>query len=690
MKKTKLLITFLSFVQVHAAYASSEERLDHFLSLTLEELMAQEVTISTDTKQTLTTAPAVVTVITTEDIKATGATNLVEVLEGVPGIHIRTSHFANRPLVQFRGANASQTLLMVNGNSMRDLMWGFGIFWKGLPVSMIERVEIIRGPGSALFGADASAGVVNVITKTAGKIEHSEVGVRADSFNTGTAWMQSGGSWGGFDFGLTAEIYDTDGYDPSIASDGQSGADQNFATNVSYAPGQAQYGWRSEDVRLSIAREHWRLQADFMRHSDLEVGLTGAGVLDPVTRANDSRYNIDLLYENEEFSENWGLNTEFRYQHLDYTSGSGFQERPPGYTDASGLYPNGVINQMRSAERRLNFETSGLYCGIEGHALRLGMGYTWQDLYSVEQWVNSGTGPDGNPLPAGGPLVDLSDTPYAFAPEKTREIGYLFLQDVWSISDAWELTMGARYDHYSDFGGTFNPRLALVWQGSDKLTTKLMYGQAFRAPSYQELFAETSFTLPNADLDPERSQTLDLSFAYAASRDLHLGLNLFHFRQLDLIRAVTVGGLPKRQFHNGGEHSINGVELEARWQMMKGLRLSGNFTAREQDDSVYRAVQEPDQDGYLRLDWGLLPNWNWNLQSNWIGERTRLSTDSRPSVDSYFLTDTTLRYVGKHWELATSVRNLFDVDAREYTGSSIADDLPLAGRNLYAEIRVKF
>ncbi|QKQ27153.1 hypothetical protein [Candidatus Reidiella endopervernicosa] len=88
---------------------------------------------------------------------------------------------------------------------------------------------------------------------------------------------------------------------------------------------------------------------------------------------------------------------------------------------------------MRSAEQRVSFEMSGLYKGIDDHALRLGMGHTWQDLFLVEQFINMGTGPDGNPLPPGGPLVDLSDSPYAFAPEKARNISHLFLQDVWSM-----------------------------------------------------------------------------------------------------------------------------------------------------------------------------------------------------------------------------------------------------------------
>lgn len=691
MKTHQLIILSLSLFQLAFAHAGTDERLDHFLSLSLEELVKLETTIATNAKHTTTSAPAVVTLITSDDIKATGATNLVDILEGVPGIHIRASHFAFRPLIHFRGANASQTLLMVNGTPMKDMMWGFGIFWKGLPSSVIDRVEIIRGPGSALFGADASAGVINVVTKTAGKIQNSEAGVRVGSFNSKTAWMQHGDNWNGFDIGLTAELFSTDGHDPFIETDGQVLTDQRFSTNASLAPGPAQYGWKNEDIRFSVGKDNWRLLADYMHHRDVEIGLAGAGILDPVTQAGDHRYNLDLLYNNESFSKNWGLDAEFSFLNLDYTSGNGFQERPPGYTDATGTYPNGIINQMKSSERRLNFETSGLYSGIEDHTLRLGVGYTWQDLYSVEQFTNSGTGPDGNPLPAGGPLVDISDTPFAFAPEKTRKISYLYLQDAWTINYALELTAGARYDHYSDFGSTFNPRLALVWESTNSLTTKLMYGQAFRAPSYQELFAETSWRLANADLKPERSETLELAFSYLATKNLHLNLNLYHFKLTDIIRTETVIGLPIPQFQNAGEHAIDGFELEAQWQAADNLKIVANYSHHNQDDSVFRTVQEPEEDAYLRLDWGFQPQWNWNLQSNWIGKRPRATGDSRASVDDHFLTDTTVRFAqSDSLEFSTSVRNLFDTDAREYTGRAIPNDLPLPERNLYAEMLYKF
>lgn len=688
MINTKLIPIVVGLILSTTAQAMRDQQLDHFLSLSLEQLMEMEITISTDTKQTVSQAPAAVSVITVEDIEATGATNLVDILESVPGIHVRANQFAFRPLIQFRGTNANQTLLMINGTSMRDLMWGFGIFWKGIPSSIIDRVEIIRGPGSALFGADASAGVINVITKTAGKINHNEMGLRSGSFNSNTGWLQYGNSWNGFDIGLTINLATTDGHDPFVAADDQTQQDAALGSMVSLAPDNAQFGWKNQDIRLSVAKDDWQLRVDYMKHSDLKVGLTGAGVLDPLTTAEDSRFNLDLLYNDPDFSNDWGIDAELRYQDLDYTSGDGFQERPPGAFN--GDYPQGVINQMQSAERRLSFEASGLFTGVDKHALRLGLGYTWQDLYLVKQLINMGIGPDGNPLPPGSPLVDVSNTPYAFAPEKTRSIRYLFLQDVWSFSDNWQLTAGVRYDDYSDFGDTLNPRLALVWQVSDRFTTKLLYGRAFRPPSFQELFAETSFSRPNPDLDPERSETVELILSYIPSNDLNIAINLYNLQQSDFIRAITSPGESNRRFQNTGNHTIQGIELEAKWQAAKTLRLSANYTIRNPDNNQFRAIDEPKQDAYARVDWNFRPDWNLNMQTNWIGERERRSNDSRSSLDYYTLTDTTLRYTGLNaWEFAFSIRNLFDEDAREYTAPSVTDDLILPERSLYAEIKYK-
>lgn len=686
MKKRGVATPLLAFFLVLNAHANTDREVERLLLLNMEDLLTLKVKISTNMDQTLSKAPSVVSVITAEDIRATGATNLREILQSVPGIYVRANLFGFRPQVTFRGASAAHTLLMVDGAPIRDLVWTSGIFSRGLPTSMIDRIEIIRGPGSALFGSDASAGVINVITKAAGRIEQSEAGVRVGSFDTQSVWGQHKGTWHGFDIGVTADLSHTDGHDPYIAVDGQTQSDATFGTHVSTAPGHALYGWSGQDFRFSAAKGNWRLLAGYAGHNDLEIGLTGAGVLDPLTQGRDSRVDIALFYNNDAFKPDWGVNAELRYYHLDYSSGDGFQERPPGYVDATGTYPDGLINQMRSAERGFNIEASGLYSGLKQHAIRLGGGFSLKDLYRVEQFINFGTGPNGIPLPAGGPLVDVSDTPYAFAPEKTRRISHLFVQDIWTLSPAWELTAGARYDYYSDFGGSLNPRLALVWQSTDRLTTKLMYGQAFRAPSYLELYARTAATIPNPNLTPERSKTWDLSLTYLASKDVQLGLDLYQFKQTNLIATDAFS-----QFQNAGNRTSRGVELEVQWQATKALRVAGNLTQSKEDDSPFRSVSLPERKAYLRMDWRIDPKWNWNVQANWIGERELPLGDPRAPLKAFTLMDTTLRYVPRaDWEFAASIRNLFDADAREYTSRSIPGNLPLPGRSFYAEMKYKF
>ena len=625
------------------AHANNDERLEQLLSLSLEELLETTVTISTNTRQTLSKSPSVVSVISAEDIKATGATNLSEILKSVPGVHVRANLFGFRPQISVRGGASTQTLLMVNGAPMRDLVWNTGIFWRGLPTSMIERVEIIRGPGSALFGSDASAGVINVITKTAGKIEQSEAGMRVGSFDTQAGWVQHGGDWNGFDIGVTAELSHTDGHKPFIS----------YASGITYPPGYAGYGYDNADLRFSIGKGNWRLLGDHMHKNNIEVGLVGGGAIDPLTKGHDSRTNLQLFYDNTQFGENWGLNAELRYYHLNYSSGEGFQESPAPI----------IINQMRSAEQGMNLEVSGLYKGVKSHALRVGGGFSFSDLYFVQEIVNG---------------VDT-----VFVPQQTRQIGYLFAQDIWTFAEDWELTAGARYDHYSKFGGAFNPRLALVWQSTPRLTTKLMYGEAFRAPSLLETAAQTGATLSNANLVPEETETWDLSFSYLASRDLKLGLSIYRFAQHNPI-LVDAG-----QFQNTPGKTVRGVELEAQWQAARTLRISGNVSLRNESAPAIVVNPLPKHQAYLRTDWAFSPNWNWDVQANWIGNQEPYAPRTR--IDAYTLVDTTLRFAHRRdWEFAASIRNLFDVDAREYSSSKITNNLPLPGRNLYAEVRYKF
>lgn len=615
------------------------------------------VTIAAQTPQPLARASSVVSVITADDIRATGTTNLMEILQSVPGVYVKSNLFGAKPLITLRGASGANALLLINGAPVKDLVWSPSIFWKGMPAHLIERIEIVRGPGSALFGADAAAGVINVITKTAEPLREPEIGLRSGGFASRSGWLHYGTEWNCYQVSLIADVSATDGHAPWIGSDYLGRSDT------------ARFGYDSQDLHLSVGKGHWRLLADYTRHADVAIGLTGGAVLDPTTRAHDQVASLALLYDNDRYTPDWGLRSELRYRDLDYSSGNGFWELPPGVSPPAGQILYG-LNQLDSAERRMNFEVSGTYRGGRGHALQIGAGHVWQDLYLVRQLR------DG--------------VPGDFAPEKMRRNGYFFVQDIWEFSRNWELTVGARYDRYSDFGSAFNPRLALVWQTAPRLTTKLMYGEAFRAPSFLELYSLTAANASNPDLKPEKSRTLELAFSWLASRDLRLGANLYRFVRTDVIAPEATS--PYR-FQNFERYATNGLELEFDWQLLRNLRLQGNFSAMRNGtvDDPFRDLAIPQKQAYLRMDWAFRPKWNWNIQMNWFDQRPLPAGDPRAVLGAGTQVDTTLRYFhGSQWEFAAAARNLFDRPLYDYSSKRLPGNLPLPGRQLYGEIRYKF
>ena len=166
----------------HAQVTTDEEE----MSLVFGD--ASTVSIATGSQQPLRRAPAVASVITAQDILAMGVTDLDDALESVPGLHVSRYQQFYTPRYFIRGIYSDlnpQTLVLQNGQPLTTLLTGNrGLAFGDTPVENVARVEVIRGPGSALYGADAFAGVINIITKSAAEVDGTEFGVRAGSFST--------------------------------------------------------------------------------------------------------------------------------------------------------------------------------------------------------------------------------------------------------------------------------------------------------------------------------------------------------------------------------------------------------------------------------------------------------------------------------------------------------------------------
>ena len=663
----------------------------------------QSISIATGSPQKISRAPSVASVITSQDIQAMGATDLDQVLETVPGLHVSLWNAPLNPIYSFRGIHTdynAQVLMLVNGIPITNVFIGNrGQSWGGMPLENVARVEVIRGPGSALYGADAYSGVINVITKTADDIRGMEYGARAGSFGSRDAWFQYGGKLGALDAALYLRAGHTDGYQGTMDKDFQTTLDGLFNIGKkSLAPGPLASMRDALDARIDLAHQDWRLRVAY-QHRLGSIGMLG-GALDPDGRAPENRWYVDLNYQKNNWAPNWDVAGVLGHYDVKNEVGS------PAYTlfpagAFGGAYPTGVIGNPGHYERHSHGSLSALYGGFDNHRVRMGVGFRVEDLYKAKEEKNfnfvvvPNVGPALVPI---GSVVDATGNPALvyMLPHK-RDLAYAFIQDEWKLAQDWMLTAGVRRDRYSDFGGTTNPRLALVWDATYNLVIKAMHGQAFRAPNFTELYSiNNPVTIGNSKLRPETNATSELAFVWQPTGKLQTNLTFFRYRMRDIIRFVpNANPITGSTAQNTGAQVGRGLELEATWDATRTLRLTSSLSLQRSTDQTTDkdAGLAPHKRWFGRADWQFAPLWQFGVVANQVADRKRENGDARDPVPDYTTVDLSLRHekVAGNWEVRAMVRNLFDRNVREPTflNSNIPSDLPLPGRGIFVQFQHK-
>ena len=657
-------------------------------------------------------APSVASVITAEDIEKIGAMTLDEVLETVPGLHVIPSSW-NRlnSIFSIRGIHTGENpevLLMLNSIPITFNLTGSRPNLFNMSVANISRIEVIRGPGSAVHGADAFAGTINIITKDGQEIDGVSTGIRAGSFDTYDVWFQHGANYGGWDVAVSLDYLTSDGdNDRIIKADLQTTLDAVLGTDASLAPGPLNTNNEILDAHLGLAKDNWTLRLWGWQQNDGGNGAGVAQILDPVGNENGDLFLSDVNYRNTELISDWDLNLRLSYMY--YRQESYIKIAPDDalvpigedgnidFVNPAGMtyFPDGVIGYPKGTSNTVMMDFTSFYDGFNQHHLRFGVGFKYLDL-EAEESKNFGPGVlDGTQTEQDGTLTDVTGTPYIFIKDVDRDIWHVLFQDVWSLAKKWELTAGIRYDHYSDFGGTTNPRLALVWETRPDLTTKLLYGRAFRPPAFNENhMINNPLSLGNPDLDPETIDTVELAFDFQPVNTLRTKFNVFAYDIDGLIEHVPDEGQTTATAQNARDQEGYGFELEADWQMTRTFQLMGNVAYQHSEDKGTNDTvpYAPQWQFYLNGHWDFLPDWSLDCQYYWIGDRHREPDDPRSDIDDYSLVNLTLRRknIADHWDFAVLVKNLFDEDAREPSQVSIPDDYPMEERSVFGEVRVHF
>lgn len=683
-----------------------------FYHLSLAELGQVEISIATGNSTPLDRAPATATVISASEIRAMGARNLDEVLETVPGLHVSLSSLSRLDSVySIRGIHTGlnpQVLLMLNGVPVQYNVQGGRPTLFRLPVTSIERVEVIRGPGSAVYGADAYAGVINVITKDAGAIDATRIGGGVGSFNTRDLWLQTASEWNDIGVALSVAFQESDGDDQRrVSADLQSALDAALGTDASLAPGALSTRYNLLDTHLALTSERVQFNLWNWYSRDAGVGAGAAQALDPVGRDDSDLWLGDFTYRFNGDTSVW--DNSVRVSYLNYQQESQFVLLPPGtelligsdgnidFQNFVGLvaFPDGLLGQPGGYAEDTQLDFVSIYKGWDAHRIRVALGSRYQSLQPSEK-KNFGPGViDGTESVVNGELTDVANTPNIFLDDSSRRIRYVSVQDEWQLARELQLTAGVRYDDYSDFGSTTNPRMALVWTASDELTTKLLFASAFRAPSFTEQFSKNNpVSLGNPDLQPEQIDTAELSFAYSFTPDLIASLTLFEYEAEDMIEFIQDENSTTKTANNARDQDGQGFELELNWKPSTALYFSSSYSQQDATDASTDAAipDAPGQQFKANINWEFSPRWFVHGQLNWVGDRQRAATDLRADVSDYTLLNVTLRRkkITPNLDASLALRNLTDEDAREPSSGEIADDYPLESRSIWLELRYSF
>lgn len=596
------------------------------------ETRLKEVVVSaTHSEQETRTAPASVSIVTREEIATRNPVDLLDTLRGTPGVTLMGRGVGGRKTMSMRGLGGKHVLTLIDGRRITatDDVVGHSDYQYGwLPMSAIERVEVVRGPMSTLYGSEALGGVVNLITR-----------------QPKDRWIGS--------IGLTgADLRSGDGGDRAGAS--------------LFAAGPV-----GESVDLRLSAETNRLGAvplkEDPRISELEgrktetVGAMGRLKLAP-------GHTLEASWTDGQ-EKRWRDTITSSTLHKDRYD----IERHHGYLTWRGEFDGwrAQANAYRSEFDVKNTRTNGV------------APTTPQNFRDVVYDALATTGLGSHRLTFGGEYrIETMTHPHLATGKDDATHKALFLQDELPLATHLALTAGLRADHHEFFGTEWSPRAYLVWEATPELIVKGGYGHAFKAPTLKQISpvyvgsAGPHSFYGNPNLKPEKSDSIEIGADWQRGL-LNLRATLFHTELKDLIttslfKTDPAPPFPPRRHYryvNLNKAKVSGLEIGFALSISPALLWQTDLTLlRTRDKVQYKELYErPKISAASRLDWKGSGGWSGRFGVEYIGRQLAAAT---PTTDvrlpAYSLWNASLaRQFGKQLTARVGIDNLTDVRLAE-------------------------
>ncbi|MDB2356472.1 TonB-dependent receptor [Pseudoalteromonas sp.] len=630
--------TFCLYLCLSAAPILAAESEDLF-SMSFEDLLNVQVDIGSNTSETLASAPSTITVFNKQKINLLGVDSAYELMNFVPGMQSTRGDWVGAvPKDHARGVylDSGNVLVMINGERINESSFGkASVYMPFIPIEIIEKVEFIRGPGSALYGSNAFMGVMNVVTK--------------HDVNEVTAMIGSNGKRG-----------------VSLSAHYQFNEDVNAFTSLAINKKEGDY--YPQGVRDPLKSIYFEAGVDINelqirgRYNKVELDefINLAGYSKQNQHQSENHF-VSVAYDWLQ-NTTTQLTTKVAYSEHDIQS-AGLILAASNNPFAENDFLNGPAWTTSDLKVNIDFK----------HQLTndwvVNAGYEFSDAQQKSAGVRTNfyDQASGNIILDDAYYLGQISTIKEFAPFASLKASFethsVYGQLKIPLSETVTVFLGSRFDDVKNIESKLSPRFATIYQPTPANTFKLQYGESFRTPVTNELYSNDDVTVGNPELRSEYVKTTELVWRHEA-KSWHSNMVLFHNQLHDFISTIPQENKTNMfTFSNQLDDTNRGVEIDSRWNITPEVSLTGTYT---------QYFDEPIKPTFKRfasiISSYQLDQWLFSINGLWRGEVKGETLTTAPFVQSsYMLFSATSRYsINDKSHLTLKMYNLFDKQYNNY------------------------
>lgn len=614
--------------------------------------------VATVTKENEKYQPYIISVFQGKELEKLGVINLKEAIELVPGIDMATDN-SNIQTPIFRGSNSlayGQTKLFIDDVLVNNLFLDAYSEYLGMPIEMIKRIEVVRGPGSKTNGVNAYAGSINVITYAEDfKGFESKDGI---VFKYGSYDYKMGGFLKTLktdDLKLFVDFYyQKDDKKLPAGPDGLSQGALGLANIGLSKSGDAPLWLEDYSLGVNMKYKDFSVKARILEHKQGSAYGINLALPQKSDRLKLPSYYLELGYDKKINDYKFDIKAGVKYDNFDSYSKLG-----PDDLNLSGIiFPNGIYGEHIAKQRTLYQSTYLKYYGLDDHIITTGYRIIREETVDMTSKLsNRSTGDVA--------LVDYTDTLPFFDKDAKRDILILSLQDEFWFNDDLSFIYGINYEQTSYKDAGLEPRVSMVYRLDQQNIFKAIYSRAHRNPSWQEMFTKNNLArVGNKDLEPEKVDAFELAYIKKFSNDSYLQTNLFYLLNKNQIYNSATDPV----YRNVGDTDIYGFEFEYKGHLSSVDKLYLNYSyvtgsSHIKDQAVNDSL--PNVSHHLAKGYYIY-NLNENLSlssvAKYVSEKDRAPGDTRDKLNAYATLDASLGYQNRKYDysLLLSVKNIFD------------------------------